>query len=142
MKAISLLFALVVGAVGWGLLVSSQAVPPRIAERTIAADAAWYAALPTDPVAATDAYLRRIPAEVRAKGDAYEATRYPVVALRIVTLIAATAFVLFSGLAGRMRDAATRLSPVRAVQDAAVAVPAGGAVRLEPADRHVRRVRP
>ena len=122
MKTFAIVFALLVGAVSWGLIVSREATPTREPDRTLAVDAAWYAALPSDPVAATNAYLARIPDAVRAAGDAYDATRYPVIALRVLTLVAAIAFILFSGLASRMRGVAQRISTVRSVQDALVSV--------------------
>ena len=55
----------------------SQAAAPASAPATSAtfhiapADAAWYAALPKDPEAATQAWLARIPAASKAQSDAY-----------------------------------------------------------------------
>ena len=121
-KSLAIVLALVMGAMGWGLVVSGEQVTARMPQRTVAVDATWSATLPVDPVAATDAYLQRIPAPVRAAGAAYDATRYPVIAVRVLTLVAATAFILFSGLATQMRGVAERVSTIRPVQDAVVAV--------------------
>ena len=70
---------------GMGLASSQPAAPAASASAPAAtsssfqiapADAAWYAALPKDPEAATQAWLARIPAESRAQSDAYYEGRY------------------------------------------------------------------
>ena len=66
---------------GMGLAWSQPAAPASAPAATSSfriapADAAWYAALPKDPEAATQAWLARIPAESRALSDAYYEGRY------------------------------------------------------------------
>jgi len=117
-----MLVATVLGALAWGTVVGMQPVPVRPPARTVEVGPAWYAALPVDPVAATNAYLQRVPPEIRARGDAFGATRYITLLLRIVVLVAAVALVMFSGAAARMRAIAQRASSRVWLQDALVAL--------------------
>jgi len=55
----------------------------RIAARTTAIGPDWHANFPADPAAATQAYLDRVPAEARARGDAYMDGRYVALAGRL-----------------------------------------------------------
>jgi STE24 endopeptidase len=85
-------------------------------------DSAWGASLPRDPTAATAAFLARVPADVRARGDAFgNATRMTVL-LNAAALVASIAILMFSGAAAFMRDRARRITARVAVQDAIVAV--------------------
>ena len=61
------LSAAVAIALVWGFATGSKPVPDRSSARATAADAAWYAALPVDPAAATAAFLARVPADARAQ---------------------------------------------------------------------------
>ena len=97
---VAALLALALG--GWASL---REPPPRAAFQVRPADAAWYAALPRDPDAATHAYLDRISPEQRARGDAHVGTRNVVTVLQLVVAIAAVALLLFSGGAARLLDA-------------------------------------
>ena len=67
-------------ALALGVWASMREPPPRAAFQVPPVDAEWYAALPRDPEAATHAYLQRIPAEQRARGDSHVATRIAVTA--------------------------------------------------------------
>ena len=102
---------------GWA---SFREPPPRAAFQVAPVDAAWYAALPRDPDAATRVYLDRIPAEQRARGDAHVGTRILVTVLQLVVAIAAVGLLLFSGGAARLRDRLERLTRRRWLQDAVV----------------------
>jgi STE24 endopeptidase len=116
------LVAAVLGALAWGTVSGMQPVPVRPHARTVEVSPAWHAALPADPVAATDAYLQRVPPEIRARGSAFNGTRYIALSLRILVLVAAVALVMFSGAAARMRALARRASPRTWLQDALVAL--------------------
>jgi len=85
-------------------------------------DSAWYAALPTDPAAATAAYLDRVPAEARARGDAFENTWFVSLPLRIIALLGTAALLMFSGAAARMRGLARRVTSSPPLQDAMMAL--------------------
>ena len=47
-------------AVVWGSIVSAQPVPLRINVHASVVEPGWYAALPINPAAATEAYLQRV----------------------------------------------------------------------------------
>lgn len=109
-------------ALALGVVTGGRPVPARADAHGIAVDSAWYATLPTDPAAATEAFLQRVPAATRERGDAFGATRYITLPLRIAVLVGSIALILFSGAAGRMRGVAQRISSFRALQDAVFAV--------------------
>ncbi len=109
-------------ALVWGFVASSKPAPARSNAHATEADAAWYAALPADPVAATAAFLSRVPAEARERGDAFGRSRYVALALRIAALIASVASIMLMGAATRTRDLARGVSSYLPVQDAIVAV--------------------
>ncbi len=48
-------------ALAWGWSVGGESVAARPSDLTTAVPAAWYADLPLDAAAATDAYLARVP---------------------------------------------------------------------------------
>ncbi len=106
----------------WGSIVSAQPVPPRINVRAIVVDSGWYSALPLNPAAATEAYLQRVPAEARSRGDAFTATRYITLASRVAILMASVALIMFSGAAASLRDLARRWVPYLWMQDALFAL--------------------
>lgn len=109
------------GGAVWGILAGNEPAGTR-ADATVApVDAAWYAALPSDPDDATEAFLARMPAAARSRGEALGATRYVILPIRIVTLIAAVALIMFTGAAMRIREWAMRLTRIVPVQDALVA---------------------
>jgi STE24 endopeptidase len=70
-----------------------------------------------DPVAATQAYLDSVPAEQRARSDAYFEGGYWLQAADFAIGVAVNLALLALGLSRRMRDAAERLTRRRAVQD-------------------------
>lgn len=110
------------GALAIGTQAASRPVPPRDAFRPVAADSTWYASLPPDPAAATAAFLQRVPADARTRGDAFGATRYVTLPLRIAVLVGSVLLLLFSGAAVRMRGFAERLTKARPAQDAVVSL--------------------
>jgi len=105
MKSLLIVLAVaVVLALLWGVTVDAEAVPSRTGLKAAQVGADWYAALPVDPVAATAAYLQRVPPEVRVRGDAFGSTRYLALALRLAVLVASVVLVMSSGAAARLRD--------------------------------------
>lgn len=119
MKALLLvLAAAALATLAWGFTTGAQAVPTRIAWHGTEADSAWTASLPIEPTAATAAFLARVPANVRAQGDAYGSTRYAVFALRVAALVITVAIFMFSGAAAAMRDRIRRMTSRTPLQDA------------------------
>jgi STE24 endopeptidase len=106
----------------WGGWAGREPAPARPADLTARVDASWYDALPRDPAAATAAYLARIPLEMRARGEAYSDTRLVAFALRLATVIAATAFLCATGFGARVRDAAGRALRRQTAVDVIVAL--------------------
>lgn len=109
-----------VAALFWGALIGTDPVPVRPADQTVAVGAAWYQALPLDPVMATEAYLARIPAAMRARGEVVSDARLTGFALRLLTVIAATIAICASGFAAGMRRLAQRATQRPLVVDALV----------------------
>jgi STE24 endopeptidase len=123
MKALLLLVAAtVVGALAWGFAIGARPVPSRAAWHGTQADAVWGASLPRDPTAATAAFLARVPADVRARGDAFSRATRMTVLLNATVLVASIAVLMFSGAAAGMRDRASRITSRAPVQDAIVVV--------------------
>lgn len=123
LKALWALIALVgVAALAWGWSVGSEAVPARPGDQTIPATADWYASLPLDPVAATDAYLSRIPASMRERGERYSDTRMQAFVLRVLGLLLATAFLCSTRFAVQAGGLAARVFRHRTLVDASVAL--------------------
>ncbi len=114
--------AAVLSALVWGFVVGSQPIPARAYAHRTEVDSAWYAALPTDPAAATAAYLDRVPGEARARGNAFDNTRFITLPFRIIVLIGTAALLMFSGAATTMRSLARRLSSSLPLQDTLVAL--------------------
>jgi STE24 endopeptidase len=111
-----------VAALCWGALIGTDPVPARPADQTVDVDAAWYEALPLDPATATEAYLARIPAAMRARGEVVSDARLAGFGLRLLTLIAATIAICASGFAAGMRRFAQRASQRPLIVDALVAL--------------------
>src|SRR6185503_12658026 len=70
-----------------------------------------------DAVAATQAYLDSVPAELRARSDAYFEGGYWLQAADFAIGLAVNLAILALGLSRRMREAAERLARRRPVQD-------------------------
>ena len=109
-------------AVGMGAVSSSRPATVRQAAHGVDVGPEWYAALPRDAAAATEAFLERIPAEARARGDAFGKTRYVTLPLRILVLVASIVLIMFSGAAAGMRRVAERVSSRKPLQDSVFAV--------------------
>jgi STE24 endopeptidase len=114
--------SIAVASLGWGAWKGTQAVPPRPADQTVAVDADWYRHVPLAPSLATDAYLARIPAAMRERGEIVADSHLVAFSLRLLTLIVATLAICASGFAARMRDNAQRLSSRPLVVDSLVAL--------------------
>ncbi len=80
-------------------------------------------AAPHDPAAATRAWLETIPAEKRAKSDAYFEGRYWLILWNFLLASAIAIFLLASGLSARLRDFAERITRSKILQPALYAVP-------------------
>ena len=114
--------SIALAAIAWGAIAGSQPVAQRLAVRAAPVDAAWYAMLPGEPNAATRAFLERVPADAKARAEAFTNRGYAALMLRLAVLIVASALVMFTGLAARMRDAALRLTHRAWLQDALFAI--------------------
>ncbi|HEY2560571.1 MAG TPA: M48 family metalloprotease [Caldimonas sp.] len=117
-----IVIAVAAAALGWGALVGTDPVPARPADQTAAVDSAWYQALSLDPVQATEAYLARIPTEMRARGEVVSDARLFGFGLRLLTLIAATIAICAAGFAAGMRRLAQSVSQRPLVVDTLVAL--------------------
>ena len=109
-------------ALAWGWCLGREPVAARPSDLTTAVPAAWYADLPLDPVAATDAYLARIPAAMRERGERYSDSRMLAFNLRVLSLLAATIVLCATRMAAQARARAVRVFSSGAVVDAAVAL--------------------
>jgi STE24 endopeptidase len=107
---------------GWGWSVGRDPVPVRPADETMPVDASWYAGLPLEPAAATEAYLARVPTEMRARGEAYSEGRLLAFGLELMTVLLSAAALCTSGLAAHMRDLAARVTSRPALTDLLVGV--------------------
>lgn len=114
--------AIALAAIAWGAIAGSQPVAQRLAVRAAPVDAAWYAMLPGEPKAATRAFLDRVPADAKARAEAFTNRGYAALMLRLAVLIVASALVMVTGLAARMRDTALRLTHRAWLQDALFAI--------------------
>ena len=122
-RSVLLLVAVVaLAAIAWGAVAGAKPEGQRPPVRVKAVDAAWYAALPADPVAATKAFIDRVPADARASAESYNRQSVAAIVLRIVVLLIVTTLTMFTGLASRMRDNARRLTRRVFLQDALVVV--------------------
>lgn len=105
---------------GW--YVDREPVPARPIDQTTPVDPGWYDRLPFDASVASEAYLSRIPANMRERGEAYSDTRMRAFWYRVLTLLLATALISATGLAAWMRGLAQRWFSKPSAIDAAVAV--------------------
>jgi STE24 endopeptidase len=104
-------------AIGAVLLVAGfAAAAPLVPLQTPPAPAQASASF--DPVAATDAYLATIPASERARSDAYFEGGYWLILWNFLLGAGIAVLLLATGWSARMRDLATRLSSVSALQTA------------------------
>ena len=113
---IGLLVAVPLAALVWGWIAGERPSGARPAVIVTPVDAAWYAALPRDAEAATNAYLARVRAEARERANAFAAKGQWALVLRIAVLVASTLLLMSTGLALRMRDVAYRVSHRRWLQ--------------------------
>src|SRR5262245_43824815 len=81
------------------------------------------AAAPLDPAAATRAWLNTVPAETRARSDAYFEGGYWLKLWNYLLFAGISIFILASGLSSRLRDFAERSTRFRFLQPALFAVP-------------------
>ena len=78
---------------------------------------------PLDPAAATRAWLDTVPAEKRAKSDAYFEGGYWLILWNFLLGAAISLFLLGSGLSARLRDFAERTTRFKSLQVAVYAIP-------------------
>jgi len=76
-----------------------------------------------DPATATRAWLDTVPAEARARSDAYFEGGYWLLLWNFLLSAAIAIFILVSGLSARLRDLAERATRFRVLQPAFYAVP-------------------
>lgn len=120
--AVLLLVALVsIAAIAWGAFAGSQPIGQRPPVRVTPVDAAWYAALPADPIAAARAFIDRVPAAARERAESYNRQSVAAIVLRLIVLLVVTALAMTTGLAARMRNQAQRVTGRVFLQDALVA---------------------
>jgi STE24 endopeptidase len=131
-------------ALGWGFHAGGQPAPPRAQDMTAVVTDAWRAALPRDPQAATEAYLARVPAEMRARGEAVSQTRYYVFGARVALTLGAICLFLFSGAAAQLAAGLGRLKRMDWAQDMLFAAALFGLLYLIllPVDVYAGFVRP
>lgn len=98
-----LLLALLLAAVIGVRAPLSQGAASRATAVIAPADAAWQAALPRDPTAATAAYMARIAPATRARSDAYFEGGYWLQLWNFAAGLAAAALLLASGVLQRFR---------------------------------------
>src|SRR5437867_6512935 len=77
---------------------------------------------PFDPVEATKAWLNTVPADKRAKSDAYFEGGYWLLLWNFLLTVAISTFLLASRLSARLRDFAERMTEFKALQVAVYAV--------------------
>jgi len=94
---LALILALLVGAAAAGAAEPAFQITP--------VDDAWFKALPMDPQAATDAFMARIPPEVKARSDAYFVGGYWLQLWNFLLGLAVAALLLFTPWSARWRDA-------------------------------------
>jgi len=111
-----------VAALAWGWSVGGESVAARPADLTTAVPSAWYADLPLDPAAATNAYLARIPPAMRERGERYSDTRVLAFDSRVLSLISATLVLCATRMAAQAREFAVRVFSRRPLVDTAVAL--------------------
>jgi STE24 endopeptidase len=106
----------------WGWSVGGEQVPARPNDLITAVPAAWYADLPLDPAAAANAYLARIPAAMRERGERYSDTRMLAFDLRVLSLIFATVVLCATRMVAQARELTVRFFSRRTLVDTAVAL--------------------
>ncbi len=95
---------------------SAPAISPAAADSTVPAAAQFHPAQKFDPVAATNAYLATLPAEQKAKSDAYFEGGYWIGLWGFLISAVIMLILLRTGLSRKMRDRAertTRFNPIR-----------------------------
>ncbi len=95
---------------------------PWLAVLLVALPLAAHAADAFDPAAATAAYLARIPAEARARSDAYFEGGYWLILWNLFVSVGLAWFLLGTGLSGKLRDFAERRFQRRWLQVATYAL--------------------
>src|SRR5262249_7792583 len=104
-------------ALAWGFYAQGQPAPARAQDMVAPVTAAWRAALPRDPEAATQAFLDRVPQEMRDRGEAVSQTRYWVYAARLVATFGGLLLFVASGAAAALSARVARVTKHRWVHD-------------------------
>lgn len=116
-RALASVFLLLLGFAG---PVSGQGTAPSPGSATATATeapGATAAALPFDPVAATRAYLDRVPPDQKARSDAYFEGGYWLQLWGFLYGLAVAFLLLSSGLSRRLRDGASRVTRFRPIRN-------------------------
>jgi STE24 endopeptidase len=95
---------------------------PRPADLVLPVDTQWHASLPRDPGLATQAFLDRVPAEMRERGESVSTSRYFALAARLVANVGALLLFLWGGCATAVASWAARLLRSTWARTAAVTV--------------------
>ena len=98
------------------LLAATQPAPVRLTTTTETSRS-------LDPAAATRAWLETVPADKRAKSDAYFEGGYWLILWNFLLGAAIAVFLLASGLSARLRDFAERITRFKTLQVALYAIP-------------------
>jgi STE24 endopeptidase len=100
--------------------VSAQTPTPAPASRSLTTAAQAHHAF--DPATATKAWLATVPADKRAKSDAYFEGGYWLILWNFVLAAVISIFLLYSGISSRLRDFAERTTRFRPLQIALYAI--------------------
>src|SRR5467141_835148 len=76
-----------------------------------------------DPVEATKAWLNTVPADKRAKSDAYFEGGYWLILWNFLAIVAISIFLLQSRISARLRDFAERTTAFKAIQVVSYGIP-------------------
>jgi STE24 endopeptidase len=96
----------------------AQETPAPTPSLPASVEAKWF-----DPAAATQAWLATVPADKRAKSDAYFEGGYWLILWNFLVIVAISIFLLQSRISARLRDFAERTTAFKAVQVASYGFP-------------------
>ena len=109
-------------AIGLGFFGQSQPAGDRPVDQIKPVPSAWYQALPQDPAEATRAFLHRVPASMRDRGEAVSRTRYWALAARVIASLGALVLFLWSGASTALDGMAATICRHRWLRDLTFAV--------------------
>lgn len=106
-----------VTALALGVHAQTSPAPARPHDLVAPVSEAWRQALPQDAAAATQAYLNRVPVEMRMRGEVVADSRYIVLAARLIAGIVALLLILVSKTASKLGEHLARVTRARWLQD-------------------------